>query len=100
MRQPINNTSRVPAYQNGRKSTVPAISCVEPLPMIGEGLGVVRSLPGLMEVLRTCPDKIDQGRSATFHHLDERMNENILSLLLLRQKKQIENFLKVLKIQI
>ena len=46
MRQPINNTSRVPAYQNGRKSTVPAISCVEPLPMIGEGLGVVRSLPG------------------------------------------------------
>jgi hypothetical protein len=29
MRQPINNTSRVPAYPNGRKSTVSAIFCVK-----------------------------------------------------------------------
>ena len=46
MRQPINNPSRVPAYLRGRKSSVSAIFCVEPLPMIGEGLGVVRSLSG------------------------------------------------------
>ena len=36
MRQPINNSSRGPAYLSGRKSTVSAISCVEPS-NIGEG---------------------------------------------------------------
>ena len=38
MRQPINKTSRVPAYQNGRKSTVSAISCVASSPYTGEAL--------------------------------------------------------------
>ena len=36
MRQPINNTSRVPAYLRGRKMAVSAFSCVEPS-NIGEG---------------------------------------------------------------
>ena len=36
MRQPINNSSRVPAYLSGRKSTVSAISCVKSLTMWGE----------------------------------------------------------------
>ena len=49
MRQPINNTSRVPAYQNGRKSTVSEISCVKSLPWRGlRGLGL-RLKPILMK---------------------------------------------------
>ena len=36
VRQPINNTSRVPAYLHGRKMAVSAFSCVEPS-NIGEG---------------------------------------------------------------
>ena len=36
MRQPINNSSRVPAYLRGRKMAVSAFFCVEPS-NIGEG---------------------------------------------------------------
>ena len=36
MRQPINNSSRVPAYLHGRKMAVSAFFCVEPS-NIGEG---------------------------------------------------------------
>ena len=40
-------TSRVPRYQNGRKSSVSAIFCVKPLPWRGQrGLGL-RSKPSL-----------------------------------------------------
>ena len=38
MRQPINNTSRVPAYLKGRKMAVSAFSCVASSPYTGEAL--------------------------------------------------------------
>ena len=40
MRSRLRNSSRVPAYQNGRKLSVSAIFCVKPLPWRGlRGLG-------------------------------------------------------------
>ena len=37
MRQPINNSSRVPAYKNSQEVVVSATSWLSPLPEIGEG---------------------------------------------------------------
>ena len=55
-------TSRVPRYQNGRKSSVSAIFCVKPLPWRGHrGLGyrlkpiLMKKGLGLMEDLRAPP---------------------------------------------